>query len=202
MAGTNRSLIISASAGGYSNTNWYFDDTNDPPDGYGLACVQGVMNVQPGATISTTSGPNYTTNATNVAGYYTCGWDCNSNFTYGMATNQSILFHQSSGWYIMSTTDSFNGLETPGFNGDQWGFITWFSGYAFNTTSNYANTPVGAVVHVLEPGQSPVSGVENRSVYFGDWAAGWSFGFSAWNSLLGNPPPYRCAVIGDPFVAR
>jgi hypothetical protein len=206
MAGGNNALFISASAKGYSNTNWYFDDTNSTIDGdaVGLYCVQGVKEVNPSAFIFTTPGPGYVANATNVAGYYTCGLDCNGGNWANYAINSNIVFNGKSGWYIMSATDSYNGETPPMGNSGQWSFVTWFSSNSFGSPNNYTNTPVGAAVHVQEPGN--VFNEENRIVYFGDWAAGCSFAVSSWNAFIlssdfsGNY--YECAAVGDPFVTK
>ena len=205
VAGTSKTLFISASATGYSNTNWYFDDIDDPPTGGdGAACVAGVSNVNPTASIFTTrGGANFVTKATNVAGYYTCSEDCVTTNCATNAVNGVIQFYGQSTWYVISTTDSYNGLLTNGYNSAQWRYVTWFCSNSFGSPNNYTNTPVGAVVHVQEPGGNPASSTENRSVYFGDWAAGWTFGISAWNSFLDNYlPADRCAAVGDPFVSR
>jgi hypothetical protein len=189
-------LFISATAGGYGNSNWYFDQDSY---GFGSNAAAGVLSVDPSASIFGFTSPSFTTNATNVAGYYTCGVDCNPAFTPGFATNGAIQFFGNSGWYIMSTVDSFNGQRVPSFS-PQWSFLTWFATNAFDGT-NYSNTPVGAVVHVNEPDST---GQENRYIYFGDWAAGKSFAISAWDALIGNPlgDYTECAVVGDPFTRK
>jgi len=87
------------------------------------------------------------------------------------------------------TLESFNGQRCdPG----QGTFLKWFSPIAFGGT-NYSNTPVGAVTHVLEP---DLAGVNDSYTYFGLWAAGKDFAICAWNSRM---TPYFQAV-GDPFV--
>jgi hypothetical protein len=202
MAGGNQTLFIGASSG-YSNINWYFDDTNNATYGYtyGLSCVAGVTSVDPTPSIFTTAGPNYVTNATDVAGYFTCGFDCTGTNFSTNAIDGAIKFYGNSGWYIMSTVDSYNGQlpPVPG-NSGQWSFETWFSSNSFGSSNNYANTPVGAVVHVDEP--YPAN-VENRYIYFGNWAAGQSFAISAWDAFLGNSADYfECAAVGDPFTTK
>jgi hypothetical protein len=203
MAGNNKILFISASAHAYNDINWYFDDTNNvgDPDAIGLSCVEGVTDVNPTASIFTTVGPSYVTSAANVAGYYTCGLDCAGGNWASYAINSNIVFNGSSGWYVMSTTDSFNGQTPPMGNSGQWSFVTWFSSNSFGSPNNYTNTPVGAVVHVQEPGS--ILNSENRAIYFGDWAAGWSLAISAWNSFYFNSGNYyECAAVGDPFVTK
>jgi hypothetical protein len=194
-------LIISASEGGYSNTNWYSDN-----DGYGLgtSAAEGVSNVDPSASIFITIEPGFAAEATNVAGYFTCGWDCDGAFTPEFATNGAIQFFGDSGWYIMATIDSYSGQRMPLLNTNQWSFLTWFATNSFGGT-NYSNTAVGAVSYVDEPGGQ--YGEVATSVYYGDWAAGKSFGISAWAAQVwaeAGPPyeVYECQVVGDPFVRR
>jgi len=191
-------LFISAMAADYGNTNWYFDTGDNW--GFGTDAEQGVLIVDPSASIYGAVNPSYTAQATNVAGYYTCGVDCNDSFSAGTATNGVIHFFGNSGWYIMSTVDSFNGERIALSNTNQWSYLTWFASDAFGG-ANYLCTPVGAVVHVDEPFPT---GEEYRYIYFGDWAAGRSFVLCAWDSLLGNPFGLcvECAVVGDPFTMK
>ena len=179
-------LFISATAGGYGNTNWYFDEflTN---------LIAAVTNVDPSAPVFTTIATNFNTNATNVAGYYICGYDC--NFDADFATDGAVQFFGNSGWYVMSTVDSFNGQRST----FQSGFLTWWATNSFGGT-NYSNTPVGAIVHVDEPGP----GEENRYTYYGSWASEKSFAITAWYALYTSPGGtfLHCAVVGDPFVTK
>jgi alpha-tubulin suppressor-like RCC1 family protein len=192
-------LFISASKGGYGNTNWYFDDAESSDD-FGALAAAGVSNAEPSASIFTTFEPSFTTNATNVAGYYTCGWNCNTNTGFAFATNGAVKFFVNSGWYIMGTLDSFNGQRVPVLNAYESSFLTWFASNAFGG-SNYSNTPVGAITHVDEP---TTGGEENRYYYYGDWALGTSFGITAWDALVNNPDGNfrECAVVGDPFTIK
>jgi alpha-tubulin suppressor-like RCC1 family protein len=196
-----RTLFISASAASYTNSNWYFDFTGDPPSVYSIYATNaqfGVTNVTPTATVIGTTGtnlygvPNYTSQATNVAGYFTDGWD----FGLGdgnMFVDGTVRFFGDSGWYIMTTIDSFNGQRVT----FQAGYLTWFATNAFGGT-NYSNTPVGAVTTVNEPG---TGGKPNAAVYYGDWAAGKSFAISAWAAQAYSPSPVFQAV-GDPFIRK
>jgi alpha-tubulin suppressor-like RCC1 family protein len=189
-------LIISGSgsATGYSNTTWYFDS------GYGVTYTnystdaeQGVIAANPAATIV---GPtNFNASATNVAGYFTPGGDGGGN-TY-MFTNGTVKFYGQSGWYIMATIDSYNGDRQMG-SAD---YLSWFATNSFGGT-NYANTPIGAVTTVNEPW---VGGKPNPYIYYGDWAAGKSFGISAWDAQeVGNGGAFTqyFQAVGDPFVRR
>jgi hypothetical protein len=137
----------------------------------------------------TTNGSAFITSGTNVAGYWTFGTDGGQ----GPAYYTNVIFQGNSGWYIMGSVDSSNGLrEYAGF--PQCYFLQWFFSTAFGGT-NYSNTPIGAVTHTSEP---QIGGIENTQVYFGLWAAGKSFASCAWNSRR---TPYFQAV-GDPFVTR
>jgi hypothetical protein len=224
MASNNppRTLLISASAGGYSNTNWYFDYACGSPTeifGYdyegilypdAINAEYGVTNVDPTASVIGTCGTNvdgaplFTTQATNVTGYFTGGWDAGMGSgpgnTNSFAVSGQVVFFGNSGWYIMSTIDSFSGQRVTG----QSSYLTWFASNAFGGT-NYSNTPVGAVTYVDEP--SGPYGEVTTSVYYGDWAAGKSFGVSAWAAQVWAEagPPFTVQyfqAVGDPFVRR
>jgi hypothetical protein len=198
--GTNYSpgkLIISASAGGYGNTNYYFDNVRDTSYySYGWIvsnATNGVIeNATPPYSITYTDiGQGDITNATNIAGYMS--WGVHSDvLNAGYPTNRSVIFTGQSTWYLIGTCESFNGQIVQNY--PQGNFIQWFSSNAFGGT-NYSNTPIGAVTHVEEP---DVTGIENSQVYFGMWAAGKNFGICAWNS---RQTGYFQAV-GDPFITR
>ncbi|HXC36765.1 MAG TPA: RCC1 domain-containing protein [Candidatus Acidoferrales bacterium] len=137
--------------------------------------------------------PPQLTNDVNVAGYISWGEHSivlgNDGATY--ATNGVVRWSGDSGWWIIETFESFNGMRGGCGQGD---FVQWFSSNAFGGT-NYSNTPVGAVCHVEEPG---LGGNEVSAVYFGLWASGKNFAICAWNA---RETPYFQAV-GDPFVIR
>lgn len=190
-------LIISASAGGFGNTNWYFDyyGGTDPFSNYADEAAAAVTNAIPDANVIGSSGlgayaiPNFTRSATNVAGYFTGGWDGGTGDP-SLFIDGTVRFFGNSGWYIMSTVDSFNGQRVT----FQAGFLTWFAQGAFQGTS-YSNTPAGGVIHLDEP----YAAVEDHGVYFGGWAAGRLFALSAWDSILGKK---ECGVVGDPFITK
>jgi hypothetical protein len=199
-------LIISASAGAYGNTNYYFEDALGswyPLFPYGFEALQGVTsNDVPQSAIDYDPFPSNVpiTQGTNVAGYFT--WGANGVWYFG-ETNSSgrnyfnnyytnVFFHGNSGWWIIETGESFNGKRDGG--GVQGDFIQWFSSNSFGGT-NYSNTPVGAVTHVEEPGGGAC---ENSQLYFGLWAAGKNFAICAWKS---RQTGYFQAV-GDPLVTR
>jgi alpha-tubulin suppressor-like RCC1 family protein len=203
-------LLISARAGRYTNTNWYFDYTGDPGYEYGPYAINaqyGVKNVDPAATVIGTTGTNlagiynFTTNATNVAGYFTAGWDGGLG-DGNMFVDNTVRFFGQSGWYIMDTIDSYNGQRYSG----QAGFLSWFSTNSLGGT-NYSNTPVGAVTTVDEPG---IPGKVNSAEYYGDWAAGKSFAIAVWDAESQIPSGEGSFVsgglyfqsTGDPFVKQ
>jgi len=191
-------LFISASAGGYGNTNWYFD-FGSTAESFGWEGEQGVISADPMASVFGSRLPAFIAEATNFAGYYSAGFD--GGHSPGMVTNTEVEFFGNSGWYIMASLDSFNGQRPPPFyNTNQPTFIAWFSANAFGG-SNYSNTPVGAVTHVDEP---TTGGLENCYYYYGDWALGRSFGITAWDALVKNSYSdfLRCAVVGDPFTIK
>jgi len=184
-------LFISASKSNCGNTNWYFDDT-PAQYSFGYDAMIAVSNASPTSKIIY-AWTNHIALATNVAGYFSGGYD--RGLGGGFATNLSIIFVGNSGWYVMSTVDSYNGERSgDGFQSD---FYSWFDSNAFGG-NDHSNTPVGAIIHVDEPSFN----TESRAVFFGDWAGGKSLSASAWDALYnGNGlNHYECAVVGDPFV--
>lgn len=199
--GTNYSpgkLIISASAGGYGNTNYYFDDTESGYGGdpLGLAGAQAVIQdgVSSNSVVYTNVNPDcgslacHITTGSNVAGYL-C-WGAHSSLGGNYAINGTVQWSGNSGWWIIETVESFNGQRTTG----QGNFLEWFSSNAFGGT-NYLNTPIGAVSHVEEP---DLPGVENSAIYYGLWASKKNFAICAWNAR--NTPYFQ--AVGDPFATR
>jgi hypothetical protein len=194
-------LVISASAGGYGNANWYFDDSEvDYFQTPGLSASNAVVQagVSPTSVYYLNIPDNGTlaahiTNGLNVAAYMSWGTHgYNGNTNSGYATNDTIQFSGQSTWYIMQTIESYNGQRNgAGFQGD---FLEWFSSNAFGGI-NYTNTPIGALSNVEEPGvpddNSPVA-------YFGLWASGKNLGICAWNAV--NSPFFQ--AVGDPLTSK
>jgi alpha-tubulin suppressor-like RCC1 family protein len=192
-------IFISATATGYGNTNWFFDDSRYGGgifQGLGIEAQLGVLAANPSASVYYSSN-SIITNATNVAGYYSPGTH-NGLFTAGYPTNGQIIFSGSSGWYLIQTDESYNGQrDGAGLQGD---FIEWYSSNAFGG-SFYSCTPIGAVCHVEEPG----SAENNPYIYFGLWAQGKTFASCAWNSFYvypNGPGTMYLQVVGDPFVTK
>jgi alpha-tubulin suppressor-like RCC1 family protein len=192
--GSSNSPVLSASAGGYGNTNYYFEDAQGAYPAYPFAfqAMQGVTsNGVSASNVDYLSFTNTThiTHGTNVSGYLT--WGANGGLGGGYPTNGAVVFTGQSTWYLIETIESFNGQRgDPG----QGTFLKWSLPNAFGGT-NYSNTPVGMVTHVEEP-QAP--GCEASQVYFGLWVSGKNFAICAWNSRR---TPYFQAV-GDPFVVK
>ena len=200
--GTNYSpgkLIISASSGGYGNTNYYFDDTRfSIPYSSGpyvaSAARSGVLATDPNASViysdiednGTLAG--HITNGFSVAGYLS--WGFHSSLGTFYATDGTVKWTGNSSWYLIDTVESYNGQRAGGGGN----FIMWFSSNAFGG-GNYSNSPVGAVSHVEEPGPA---GLNNPKIYFGLWASGKTFSGCAWNSR--NTPWFQ--AVGDPLVTK
>jgi len=197
-------LFISATAGGYGNTNWYFDGagyptTNGNYNWIGTDAEEGVTNADPMASIYgsiNTHYPNYIATATNVAGYWTAGWDGGLGDTT-MFVDGKVRFFGNSGWYIMATVDSFNGQRITG----QANYLTWFATNALGGT-NYSNTPVGGITHVDEP----LVYADDVYDYYGNWASGKCFAICAWAGQIGTYPngitDSFFQAVGDPFVRK
>ncbi len=204
--GTNDSLgqiIISASAGGYGNTNYYFDDSRPSDAGFGTgnsycySAAADVLSVNPSASIIYSNTPNggaiagHITNGVNVAGYMSWGvhgYEYQTNADY--ALNGTITLNGHSGWWIIETIESFNGQREANGQGN---FIKWFSSGAFGGT-NYSSTSIAAVCHTDEP----FLGNQNSPAFFSLWEAGKNFGICAWNSR--NTRNFQ--AVGDPLVTK
>jgi alpha-tubulin suppressor-like RCC1 family protein len=199
-------LFISASAGGYGNTNWYFDDSvagitfSGPEEGFddfggapGYHAEQGVLAANPSASIFLSYNA-IITQGSNVAGYYSPGIH-NQEFLYTYPTDGELVFSGNSDWYLIETDESYNGQRDFVVT-TQGSFLEWYASNAFGGTS-YSNTPVGAVSQVNEPGTA----VNDAYTYFGLWASGKIFASCAWNSFYGYGAPYP-QMIGDPFTKK
>ncbi|MCX6922010.1 MAG: hypothetical protein NT154_02135, partial [Verrucomicrobia bacterium] len=208
--GTNYSpgkLVISPSCRNYWNTNYLVDDVGWYAPGifYGITNALLDAGVPPASiTYLTANEPcvlwdadtnciqrqamPHITNAMNVASY-DC-WGVYSTLGSRYAITGVIKWQGNSGWWVIETHESANGIQQSGV-GNYW---TWFDYSSFGGT-NYENTPVGAVSNTDEPygygGTYP-------NIYFGLWARGKSFAISAWNAIKTS----RFQAVGDPFVVR
>ena len=203
--GTNYSpgrLVISASAGGYGNTNYVVDDMNNlycgdpwvPATTNGLieaGVSQSAIQFLTGCEDTGDTGDlPHLTNAANVAGYIS--WGFHSSLRSYYATNGVIRWSGNSGWWIIRTEESFNGQRA----GDGGNFLMWFASNAFGGT-NYSNTPIGGPTYVAEP-TAPVT---ENDVLFYLWASGKNLAICCWTARDPGTPPYY-QVVGDPFVTR
>jgi alpha-tubulin suppressor-like RCC1 family protein len=182
-------LIISAAEEGYNNTNWYFDDSWHPGEFSALA-IEGLSNVD--ASASFFINPfGVILAGTNVSGYLSAGWDGGHPSYYAITNSASggVQFSGNSGWYIMTSADSFSGQRVT----FQSSFLTWFASNAFGGT-NYSNTPIGVTGTVNEPGVPTT----NPEIYYGYWASGKSFAITAW-AAMGS---LYSQAVGDPFTKR
>jgi hypothetical protein len=203
-------LVISASAGGYGDTNWYFDYTaptmGTPAPEQTNDAKYGVLSFDSGASIiySNTAGPASGT----AAGHITYGVDVSAFYSRGVhgyfgdtnagyAINGTIQLSSQSGWYLMQTDESYNGQRYAYIDGrGQGNVLTWFSEGAFGGTS-HSKTPVGAVSNVNEPGTTSADPYH----YYGFWASGRVFAYCAWNSP--NSFGSLCIqAVGDPFTKQ
>jgi hypothetical protein len=204
-------LILSASAAGYSNTNFLFDNVRHgynwsfcpdacfPEKGYIMSNSVVALEAMAlsGIGIEYAEGnedrylsnqPPHITNATNVGGYIS--WGEHSLLGGLYATQAAVRWQGDSGWYLIETIESWNGQPGAGM-GD---FFQWYSVNAFGGP-DYSNTPVGAVTHPDEPG---LDRVNDPAIYFGLWAAGKNFAVSAWASRRS----WNFQAVGDPFVRK
>jgi hypothetical protein len=197
-------LFISGTAATYGNTIWCFDGGHSSTEHPNLAdeADAGVLSADPLASIIYTTSTNHIFLATNVAAYYSGGWDdglgSGPDNTNSFATNGEVVFSGKSGWYLMATLDSFNGQRVT----FQSSFLTWFASNAFGGTS-YSNTPVGAITHVDEP--SPCA--DDVFDYYGTWASGKCFAICAWAGQQGQTActgytDLYFQAVGDPFVKQ
>ncbi len=217
--GTNYSpgqLFISASQGGYGNTNYVVDNVRHgsgyspsytPWGAYVFNATNGLSEagVLPGE-ISYLAGNEtretnelggwfyhdlpHITNAVNVAGYISWGSHSSLGNEYPRFGPIRVKWTGNSAWWVIETIESFNGWRHTG----QGNFTQWFSADAFGGT-DYSNTPIGAVSHTDEPG---LAGVNDSRLYFGLWAQGKSFAISGWNSRI--TPLFQ--AVGDPFTTK
>lgn len=107
-----------------------------------------------------------------------------------------IRFGERSTWYLILTVESFNGLLFHGTRTHRYQshYPQWFSENAFKG-DGYANTPVGGVAHITEPGRG---GVNDAGSYFSHWEQGAMFIECAWASKRTS----GMIAIGDPWVRK
>lgn len=212
--GTNYSpgeVVLHASAGGYGNTNFVMDgirhgspETGDNFAGHGHLVssttnaleAAGVLNSQiffydglETVTNKVVYNLPHATGVSNVAGYIS--WGVHSSLGGNYALNGVVAWKGNSGWWIIETVESLNGMRGDLGHGN---FIKWFSPDAFGG-KNYSNTPVGAVCYTDEPG---LGGISDAAIYFGAWARGEMFAEAAWESRKMT----HFQAVGDPLVVK
>ena len=199
--GTNYSpgkLLISASTGGYCNTNFVVDDVHNVYCGDNTAAVatNGLAAAGvPSAAVLYLYGCEesgnlpHLTNAVNVAGYIT--WGSHSSLTANYPYDGEVEWRGNSGWWIMESIESFNGQRLATGQGN---FVKWFTANSFGGT-NYQYTPVGGVSHTDEPN---LPGVNDSAKYFGLWASGKNLAICAWASRRTS----HFQALGDPFITK
>jgi uncharacterized repeat protein (TIGR03803 family) len=182
-------VIISAKASGYSNDNYYLDDTTIYYGTNWLGPFRSAILAQNTNASVIYSSNLVITNGSNVKGYAT--WGVNGGYLTGTyPVNGSVVWTNSSKWWIIETLESFNGQRCCGYQGC---VKQWFSTNAWGG-ANYSNTPVGAVSHVQEP---YVPGL-NGPTYMSLWEEGFLFSECAWASK--NTPCFQ--AIGDPLIKQ
>jgi hypothetical protein len=203
-------LIISASAGGYGNTNFILDNVRHDSysnESYVVSdAISAITNANPNVSVTyldgvETTGTNFflphITNAVNAAGYICWGQHSNwypNGYDGYYSTNGAIKFTGASRWWIIRTEESYNGMRYVPYQGN---ILKWFSSYAFGGT-NYSCTPIAAVSTTDEPELGDAA-IDN-AIYFGLWAGGKNFGICAWTAR--KTALTRFQAVGDPFVTR
>jgi hypothetical protein len=209
----------------YGNTNYVFDDTRvnysstpgrdarDAVLAYG-ADSNSVLYVDAlyldwpsnySGWPSNSVFPSHLRLGTNVAGYMSFGshggiWGgaLTAEIGGGGFTNGYVSFRGDSGWFLVQTSESFNGRWYP-YTGDQNCFQDWFAPSAFSTNgaaNNYSHAAAGGVSHTDEP--HGVDAMNESAVYFGLWQGGRHFGICAWRSR--RTPLFQ--ATGDPLTRR
>ena len=209
-------VVISGSDAGVGGDTYDFEDIRNST--YSSAptatsSAQAVLAVNPNANVIYHDGvvtgfPEdvYTTavnHASNVTGYMTWGYNGGRGCCFAFASTDTppyaptalkMNFSGNSGWYIMTTLDSFNGVWNDTTAGNYQGsYRSWFLPNSFGGT-NYEYTPVGAVATVDEP---YLVG-KNSPDYFSCWEQGRMFADCAWISR--NSP--TMIALGDPWVTK
>lgn len=184
--------VISASAGGYDNSKYFFEERGPSAFLEGACARDGVIAQGVASTnIVYRTGTQAIGLGTNVAGYISPGIHNAWPSSYA-SDGSSVLFTGNSSWFLMTTVESFNGQRYAEMVG-QGCYINWFCSAAFGGT-NFSNTPVGAIGYTEEP----YSSRNHSGVFFGNWAAGKRFGSAAWNAR----DVTGFIVIGDPLIKK
>jgi hypothetical protein len=184
----NKNVVISARNAGMGGTTYYFEDKGDSGN-MGLDAKNAVLAVNPSAQVMYKERGNFNT-ASNVLGYSThATW---GGLAKNFPTNGSVIFSGNSGWYLIRTGESWNGIMNN-VNSGQSNPSEWFKNKAFGG-NGYENTPVGAVGQLREPSGVGLASKE----LFSQWERGYLFAEAAWSSR--NVTWFL--ATGDPLVAN
>ena len=192
--GTVSNTIPTLLTAGVSSNAIYFRESlivsnyQDPPGTFISAHFFDGMLV----TLTNYGTYRHLTNAANVAGY--ASWGVHGNISGRQTVDGTYKWSGNSGWYLINTLESHNGKLYTDLDAGQGCVSLWYSKTAFGGT-NYANTPVGAVSTVDEPG---LSGKNDNLKFFGLWANGKNFGVCAWDSK--NSGYFQ--AVGDPLIKQ
>jgi alpha-tubulin suppressor-like RCC1 family protein len=193
-------LLISASTGGYVNTNYIVDALGVYFSWIAPATTNALLlsGVSPSAMLYIDGNQpdvlsNHVTQAVNVAGYFSAAGHSALGCTF--AIDGRVRFSGQSGWFAMTTFESYSGIRNylaPNYLST---YVEWYASNAFGGT-NYENTPVVAVANTDE-----CSCVPDPSALLGLWATGKNGAICCWQA--GSSQSWITTLaIGDPFVKR
>lgn len=188
-------LVISPRNGGYRNTTYLVDDNRQgysSNEGYDMLSVLFASAPNALAVYVVANNNARITNGNNVAGYFSWGTHNQPFLQPDYATDGSIRFGTNSGWYVITTIESFNGQRDNLWFGT---YAKWAKPNAFGG-DNYSNIPMGMTVNVSEPGSS--GGCNGLYDLFALWEQGLPFANCAW----GMSRSKGMLAIGDPLIVR
>jgi hypothetical protein len=224
---TTGSPVLSASAGGYSNTNFVLDGvrysiTNNPGEnfpGYGYV-VSNAFGALLSAGVSSNAiqfydgliVSDYFTNSTNRVMTFL------QNGSYITVTNYATLIHATNAMNVAGYVSwGVHGAIFPdqvlSLHGDSgWWLINTLESwngtqYPMQSTvsSWFSPQPFGGTNYSNTPVgavttvyEPDLSGKNDTSIYFSLWASGKDFGICAWNSKRSD----FFQAVGDPLVAK
>lgn len=189
-------LVISGRTAGRAGTTYYFSDSYLGAGAGSKMTAQSFMDAVKAVNSSAEVVPRgnvlpVLSSASDVAGFFIhgiYGYDNNGRY----AIDGAIRFSGKSGWYVMTTGESFNGSRHG--HGGQGNFTQWFSKNAFGG-SDYEYTPVAATTRVVEEGDR---GFKTPGL-FACWEAGKPFAYCAWETAN---TERAVQAIGDPLITR
>ena len=225
---SSNSPILSASANGYGNTNFVFDNvrfnTLSEPYGSSGGVLASAKNNLLTAGVSTNAIGFY--DAT-IISYYFIGASTNYSMTFSnnttvvTVTNNNLLFHATSatnvsGYVSWGVHGGFTPYQNVSLHGNSgWWLIETFESYNgqqvlfpgsqgsfvnwFSSNAFGGTYYSNTPVGAISSVDEPFAiGVCNPSNYIGSWAAGKNFGICAWNLLNSD----KLQAIGDPLIIK